>query len=56
MSRGLHYFLVETIVFLCRRTEAIHLPSFFVEKHPGESEGKVWDGSAAEAVDIVLSE
>jgi hypothetical protein len=53
MSKGQHYFLVETIVFLCRRTEAIHLPSFFAEKHPGESEGKVWDDSAAEVVDIV---
>jgi hypothetical protein len=53
MSRGLHCVVVETIVFLFRRTEAIHLPSYFGGKHPGESEGKVLDGSAAEVVGIV---
>jgi hypothetical protein len=53
MSRVLHYFLIETITFLYRRTEAIHLPSFFEGKHPGESEGKVWDGSAAEVEGIL---
>lgn len=53
MSRGLHYFLVEMIVFLCLRTEAIHLPSYFGGKRPGESVGKVSGGTVAEVVGIV---
>jgi hypothetical protein len=34
MSRGLHEFQVGSIVFLFRRIEVIHLPSFEAEKHP----------------------